>query len=205
MEKKSVVLFLLIVISSVATFAQKLDMSLSLGSHRAPNQRLYEMPREGFNLNFGLHYHLNSNWSLGTSINHASFTYYRFSAANTPLTPNLGSLPLEGEVKTDYMSFIINRKISLPWDLLVEAGTGVGLFVEENYFFDGIAFNEENQVFMGYGWMGHTNVGLHFPISYSITKVFSDKASLGLQGGWFLDKTGFVRGAFIGPRIGIYL
>lgn len=205
MWKKTILTSFLIVIASLAAFAQKLDMSLSLGSHRAPNQKLYEMPREGFNLNFGLHYHLNSKWSLGTSINYASFTYYRFSAANTPLPPSLIPLPLEGEVKTDYMSFIINRKIFLPWDLLVEAGTGVGLFVEENYFYEGIRFNEENQVFMGWARMGYTNVGFHIPISYSIQKVFSNKASLGFQGGWFLDKKGFVRGTYIGPRIAVYL
>lgn len=195
----------LFVFSNSGSFAQKLDLSLSLGSHRAPNQRFYEMPSEGFNLNFGLQYHPNNNWSLGTSINHASFTYLRASAASIPLVPILGQLPLNGLVKTDFMSFIVNRKILLPFDILIEAGVGLGIFVEENEFYDVAGFDEERQAFTGFFWSSETSVGLQFPISYSIKKIFKDKASLGLQGGWFLDKTGFIRGTYIGPRIGIYL
>ncbi|WP_158861579.1 hypothetical protein [Lunatibacter salilacus] len=203
--KKSNLLFLLLVVVSGATFGQNLESHLSLGTFRIPNQQRVEQPVEGFNLNLGLTYQLGENWTIGTSINHSVNQYHRASAANTPLLSELGSLPLEGKLLTDHFSLVFGRKLRLPWDLVAEFGTGIGMFVEENEFMEVVNFDRDRKVFTGFFRKTATTVDIHLPIVYSIKKVFHEKATLGLQGGLFIDSSGYSRGIFFGPRISFFL
>lgn len=203
--KESIVLFLLLVAFSGATFGQNLESHLSLGTFRIPNQQRVEQPVEGFNLNFGLTYQLGDNWTIGTSINHSVNQYYRASAVTIPLLPQLGSLPLEGKVLSDHFSFVVGPRIRLPWGLVAEVGAGVGVFVEENEFMEVVNYDPEREVYTGFFRKTATTVDMHLPITYSLKKVFRDKASLGLQGGLFIDRSGYSRGIFFGPRISFFL
>ena len=205
MKKKYSLLILFLIAAICASFGQNLETHLSLGTNRIPNQQRVEQSREGFNLHFGLTYQLNEHWTLGTSINHSVNHYYRSSAANTPLLPALGPLPLEGKLLTDHFSLVFGRKLKLPLDFVAEIGTGFGVFVEENEFMEVVNFDQERQMYSGFFRKTATTVDIHLPIVYSIKKVFRDKASLGLQGGMLIDRSGYSKGIFVGPRISFFL
>lgn len=205
MKKKYSLLILFLIVANSALFGQNLETHLSLGTHRIPNQQRIEQPMEGFNLHFGLTYQLNEHWTLGTNINHSVNHYYRASAANTPLLSVIGPLPLEGKLLTDHFSLVFGRKLKLPWDFVAEIGTGIGVFVEENEFMEVVNFDQERQMYTGFFRKTATTVDTHLPLTYSIKKVFRDKASLGLQGGMFIDRSGYSKGIVIGPRISFFL
>jgi hypothetical protein len=161
MKKFSLIIFFLMG-TIPALLAQNLEIYLSIGSFRISNQQRVEQPIEGFNLHVGLNYQLGTHWTLGTSINHSVNQYYRASAINTPLVPLLGSLPLEGKVLSDHFSFVIGRKIKLPWNLTAEVGTGIGVFVEENQFMQVVDFDEEKKAYAGFFRKTVTTVGYLF-------------------------------------------
>lgn len=183
--------------------AQKLDLNLGIGSYRVPNQIKYELPKAGFNLNFGLIYQLNDKWEMGTAINHSVFNYDRASLAGTPVS--LGTFGTRGRVNSDHLYFIFRRKVSLPFSLEGNFGLGIGGYIENNEYLVPVAFDEERNYYRGVSWNRDIEAGIHFPITYSIRKIFVNKVHLGLEGGVFFDKNLNTRGIFIGPKAGIFL
>lgn len=118
------------------------------------------------------------------------------------------SLPKNHD-RADYLQLSAGSHL-YPFDLgylflQAEIGTGIGVFVEENEYMEVVNFDEDKQAYMGFFRKTATTVGMHLSITYSVKKVFRDKASLGLQEGIFIDRSGSTRGLFIGPRIGFYL
>ncbi|AFL83026.1 hypothetical protein Belba_0363 [Belliella baltica DSM 15883] len=195
--------FLIIILGYSPLKAQKLDFNIGFGSYRVPNQVKYELPRAGFNMNFGLIYQINDKWEMGTAINHSVFNYDRQSLAGTPVS--LGTFGTGGRVNSDHLYFILRRKISLPFNLEGSFGLGIGGYVENNEYLVAVAFDEERNFYRGVSWNRDIEAGLHFPVSYTLKKIFSNKVYLGLEGGAFFDKNLNTRGIFIGPKAGIFL
>ncbi|SNS05027.1 hypothetical protein SAMN06295967_102251 [Belliella buryatensis] len=201
--KKYLLSFLLFQAVIISSSAQNLDLSLGFGSYRVPNQVEYELPRMGFNMNFGMLFQINDNWEMGTAINHSVFNYERVSLANTPLS--FGSFITSATVITDHLYFTFRRKVKLPLKLEGSVGLGLGGFVEKDEYYAAQNFDEERGLYTGLSWVRDTKVGLHFPVTYSIKKILSNKVHLGIEGGIFLDSKLNTRGIFIGPKAGIFL
>jgi hypothetical protein len=201
--KKIVLSLLIIGLGFFQVKAQKLDVNLGFGSYRVPNQLKFELPRLGFNLNFGLIYQINDKWNMGTSINHSIFNYDRASLANTPLF--FGTFITAGKVNSDHLYFSIQRKFQIPFQIEANIGLGLGGYIESSEFYIGTNFDEERAVFRGVSWNREIEFDFHFPITYSIKKVFANKVYLGVDGGTFFDKNFNTRGIFIGPKAGIFL
>ncbi|MCH7399310.1 hypothetical protein MM236_15015 [Belliella sp. DSM 107340] len=193
----------IIIIGLIQVSAQKLDLNLGFGSYRVPNQIKFELPRAGFNMNFGLIYQINDNWQMGTTINHSVFNYERASLANTPLS--VGDFITSGRVKSDHLYFSIQRIIQFPHQIEASIGVGVGGYIETNENYIAGNFDEERDLYTSISWNRVIETGIHFPMIYSIRKIFANKIHLGLEGGAFFDKNLNTRGIFIGPKAGIFL
>jgi hypothetical protein len=186
------------------SFAQKAEFGISMGTFRVPNQRFFEKPKLGFNLNLGLYYSFKEKWSLGTHYNNSVINYVRESVADTPLHPILGELPIEGKVNSEHFSFLINRKITIPWwDLKLEAGTGFAILVEENNFYAPTNFDTEFNFYTGIYSEQVTSIQWQWPLRYAIYKPLGNRGSLGFEGGLFFDTALFIRGIYFGPRLTI--
>ncbi|MFD2033339.1 hypothetical protein ACFSKL_00980 [Belliella marina] len=201
---KSIFLTFLATIMGLAQVsAQKLDFNLGFGSYRVPNQIKFELPRAGFNMNFGLIYQISNKWEMGTSINHSVFNYDRASLAGTPVS--LGTFGTLGRVKSDHLYFTFRRKVLLPFSLESSFGFGIGGYIENNEYSVPIAFDEEKNYYRGISWNRDIETGILFPLTYAVRKVFVNKVHLGLEGGLFFDKNLNTRGIYIGPKAGIFL
>lgn len=203
MNRIFVAVLLLLFINSESV-GQNLDLSLNLGSYRAPNQLNYELPTAGFNLNFSLVYQLNDHWAMGTAINHSSFNFNRLSVADTPLFWGM-QFPTQGWVEVDYFYFTFIRKFYLPFDIRADIGLGAGVYIEDKSYYVPFRFDEEQNAYRGFSSTTETTFGFHMPFTYAFKKVFVNKVYLGIQGGAFLDKNIRTRGLFIGPVAGIFL
>lgn len=201
---KKIVLFLMVFgLGFSQVNAQKLDLNLGFGSYRVPNQLKFELPRVGFNMNFGLIYQINNKWAMGTSINHSVFNYERISLANTPLS--FGSFITAGRVNSDHLYFTIQRKFQFPFQIEASIGSGLGGYTESSEYYLAINFDEEKEVFTGISLIRDIEFEFHFPITYSLKKIFANKVYLGVDGGVFFDKNLNTRGIFIGPKAGVFL
>lgn len=198
-----VILFFSLNLMNIHAYSQKLDMALGLGSYRVPNQIKFELPREGFNLNFSLTYQLTDRWAMGTGINHSVFNYERASMVDTPMA--VGVFNTSGNVRTDHLFFSFYYNFQLPLGLQADLGLGAGAFIDTSEYFFPFNFDEELNAYRGMMRAKEISSGIHFPFHYSLKKVFVDKVSLGLKGGVFLDKNLNTRGVFIGPFAGIIL
>jgi hypothetical protein len=185
---------------SGVVFGQKAELGFSLGVYGPPGDRLFENPQTGSNFNLGLFYRFHEDWTIGSSINISNFDYFRLSAIGTPI---LGTeLPLDGSVRSEHISFIVNRRLELPWGgLVAEGGFGIGVLVEENFFYVPIFFDEDIGFYRGFSGDRSTTVNLHLPLRMSVFKPFGEKGSIGVEACMFVDPKGFVRGMYIGPRI----
>lgn len=183
--------------------AQNLDFNIGFGSYRVPNQLKFELPKAGFNTNVGFIYQFDDNWSFGTAVNHAIFNYERASLADTPTS--VGPFITSGTVNSGHLYFIVKRKIKLPFKIELSLGTGLGGYIETNEYYIAVNFDEERELFTGITWNRDIETGFHFPITYTLRKIFANKVHLGLEGGAFFDKNLNTRGVFIGPKAGIFL
>ncbi|WP_226390036.1 hypothetical protein [Penaeicola halotolerans] len=183
--------------------AQKLDMTIGFGSYRVPNQVKYELPREGFNTNFGLMYQYNEYWAFGTGVNHSAFNYYRVSLMSTPMA--IGDFDITGRVNSGHLYFLGQRKFNLPLKINGAIGIGLGGYIEANEYYVAVNFDEERALYTGMTWNRDIETGLHFPVIYNLKKVIANKIHVGIEGGLFFDRSLNIRGIFFGPKAGVYL
>lgn len=201
---KTYILFTLCILLSLNnSIAQKLDFNIGFGSYRVPNQLKFELPRAGFNTNVGFIYQFDDQWAFGTAVNHAVFNYERASLADTPTS--VGPFITSGTVNSGHLYFIVRRKIKLPFEIELSLGTGLGGYIETNEYYVVDKFDEERALYTEIGLNRDIETGLHFPVTYTLKKIFANKVYLGLEGGSFFDKNLNTRGIFIGPKAGIFL
>ena len=183
--------------------AQNLDLHFNLGYFTIGDQRAIELPSVGINANLGFFYQLNNQWSMGVSLNRSWNNYCRESMAGTPIM--VMPLPLEGTLTSDHFSFMVNRKIALPFSILLEGGVGIGMFVDRNNYYAPVYFNEEKQEYRGFFLIDEYSQGITFPAQFSLRKEFYNKWSIGIQGAVYYDQFFKRRGKYFGPRLGFFL
>ena len=183
--------------------AQNLDLHFNLGRFTISDQRAIESPSVGLNANLGFFYQVDNHWSMGVSLNRSWNNYYRESKADTPV---MGiPLPLEGTLTSDHFSFMVNRKIELPFSIFLEGGVGIGLFVDQKNYYVPVYFEEETQMYRGFFNVDDYTQGITFPAQFSLSKEFLNKWTLGIQGAIYYDQFFKRRGRYFGPRLGFYI
>jgi len=154
-------------------------------------------------VNLGFYYQLNEHWSMGVDLNRSWNNYYRESMTGIPVLNN--QLPLDGRIVSDHFSFLINRKITFPFSIVLEAGVGIGIFVDEDNYYMPVYFDENKQAYRGFSMVNEYSKGLTFPAQFSLRKEFYNRSSIGIQGGVFYDQFLKNRGLYFGPSISFYL
>ncbi|MDO6438174.1 hypothetical protein Q4534_12180 [Cyclobacterium sp. 1_MG-2023] len=183
--------------------AQNLDLHFNLGHFTITDQRAIELPSVGLNANLGFFYQVDNHWSMGVSLNRSWNNYYRESMAGTPV---MGiPLPLNGTLTSDHFSFMVNRKLELPFSILLEGGVGLGMYVDRNNYYEPVYFNEDKQEYRGFFNVDDYTQGITFPAQFSLRKEFYNKWSIGIQGAVYYDQFFKRRGKYFGPRLGFYL
>lgn len=193
-----------LLLSTISGLAgQNLDLHFNLGRFTISDQRAIELPSVGLNANLGFFYQIDNHWSMGVSLNRSWNNYYRESMAGTPIM--VMPLPLEGTLTSDHFSFMVNRKLELPFSILLEGGVGIGMYVDRNNYYAPVYFNEDKQEYRGFFLIDEYSQGITFPAQFSLRKEFHNKWSIGIQGAVYYDQFFKRRGKNFGPRLGFYL
>jgi hypothetical protein len=205
--KKTLLSLLAILAMASSLSAQHLELTMGAGAFNIPSDKNFLRPQAGTNINFGMHYSINEHWNIGTNYN---LGHIRFSNPVPHPVYNPFNMSMnwagEGWVQQENFSFLLIRKVDLPWwGLRFEAGTGLGFVLRSSTYYKGYNWNEEHQAYMGVGMTGDTLRELHLPLNYGIKKNLFDKVVIGMTGGQFFNPRLNTSGGFHGLSFGYLL